>query len=74
MQVKEWTKRIIIFVCVCVPRNKVVYIIITHIQNTFPTGMIFLRSQSAPLDLGGHFAHCKLRRGMIHKRKEVLTW
>ena len=32
--------------------------------------MIFLRSQSAPLDLGGHFAHCKLRRGMIHKRKE----
>ena len=29
-------------------------------SNTFPTGVTLLRSHSAPLDLGGHLAHCKI--------------
>ena len=49
--------------CVCVPR-KGVY----TASNTFPTGVTLLRSHSAPLDLGGHFAHCKIVNGINRKK------
>ena len=53
--------------CVCVPR-KGVY----TVSNTFPTGVTLLRSHSAPLDLGGHFAHCKIVYGINLNKNWIL--